>query len=405
MKIKQKKETKLSQLVILLFAIAGGMSVANVYFAQPLLKIMAAELGINQGSSGIVITITQIGYGLGLFFIVPLGDVFNRRKMIVGQLLLTVVLLLIIGWMPNKNIFLICMAFMGLFSVVTQVLVAYAASLVTAEDRGRVVGQITSGIVLGILLARTIAGVMADIAGWRSVYYLSAFLILVLAIALFKVLPVKDEHKVILPYPKLLQSMVRLFVTERILRIRAIIALLLFASFGTLWTALVLPLSDPPYSFSSSLIGLFGLIGVAGALGATSAGKRADRGLGQQTTGIALTLLFLSWGAIAFTTHSLSALILGIIVLDLAVQAVHVTNQSMIFKLNPEARSRIVAVYMMFYSIGSGVGSIASTKIYVHLGWIGVCALGASFSLLALVIWAVTLKRQNALVVQMVECR
>jgi predicted MFS family arabinose efflux permease len=274
--------------------------------------------------------------------------------------------------------------------------VAYAATLAAPEERGRITGLVTSGVVLGILLARTVSGVLADLAGWRAVYGFSAILMLITAIMLYRVLPRQDPEKTTLRYPQLLLSVFRLFIEEPVLRIRAMLALFIFAAFSVLWSSLVLPLSAPPYGFTPAVIGLFGLIGVAGALGAARAGKLADKGRGQWTTGIALALLLLSWLPLSFATWSLTALVAGIILLDLAVQAVHVTNQSMLYSIRPEARNRMVAGYMLFYSIGSGIGSIAATTVYAYAGWTAVCILGAAISLLGLLFWAVTLPRQKS---------
>lgn len=193
-----------------------------------------------------------------------------------------------------------------------------------------------------------------------------------------------------LSYWQLLRSVLTLFAEERVLRVRAVLALLIFAAFSILWTSLVLPLSAPPFSLSHTAIGAFGLAGAAGALAAARAGRLADRGFGQRTTGIALALLLISWLAIRYGDQSLFPLIIGIILLDLAVQAVHVTNQSMILSIRPEARSRLTAGYMVFYSIGSAAGSIASTSIYAYAGWGGVCWLGAGVSAIALLFWAAT---------------
>ncbi len=272
----------------------------------------------------------------------------------------------------------------------TQTLVAFAATLAAPAERGRVVGVVTSGIVIGILMARTFAGVLTDLAGWRSVYLVSALLTLIMAGVLFWVLPHYEHKRESLSYLQLIRSLLTLFAQERILRIRAALALLIFTAFSILWTSLVLPLSAPPLSLSHTAIGAFGLAGVTGALAATRAGRYADRGLGQRTTGVALILLLISWLPISYTQHSLLALIVGIVLLDLAVQAVHVTNQSMILTLRPEARSRLTAGYMVFYSMGSAIGSIASTSIYDYLGWNGVCLLGTIVSALALLFWLLT---------------
>lgn len=380
----------LSRSVALLFAIACGLVVANIYYAQPLLDALANEFGITHSSVGMVITITQICYALGLLLLVPLGDLLNRRRLIAGQMLLSVLALSVVSFAPTRTILLMGMAMVGLLAVVTQTLVAFASTLANPTERGKVVGLVTSGVVIGILLARTVAGVLTDLAGWRSVYLVSAILTLFMAVALLRVLPKNEPTSATLSYPQLLRSVILLFVQERILRIRAVLALLIFMAFSILWTSLVLPLSAPPLSLSHTAVGAFGLAGVAGALAAARAGRLADQGLGQRTTGIALVVLLLSWLPIRYTEHSLFALVLGVILLDLAVQAVHVTNQSLIFNVRPEARSRLTAGYMIFYSIGSAIGAIASTHMYIYAGWNGVCLLGAGVSALALIFWAVT---------------
>lgn len=381
---------KFVRYVALLFAIACGLAVANIYYAQPLLDAISDEFGITHSTVGIVITITQVCYALGLLLLVPLGDLLNRRWLIAGQMLLSVMALIVVGTAPSSTVLFIGIAAVGLLAVVTQTLVAFAATLADSAERGRVIGVVTSGIVIGILLARTFAGVLTDLAGWRSVYLVSAGLTLIMAGVLFRVLPHSEHDRVSLSYLQLLRSMLTLFLQERILRIRAALALMIFTAFSILWTSLGLTLSAPPLSLSHTAIGAFGLAGVAGALAAARAGRLADQGLGQRTTGVALVLLLTSWLPISYTHHSLLVLIVGIVLLDLAVQAVHVTNQSMIFTVRPEARSRLTAGYMIFYSIGSAIGSIASTSIYDHSGWNGVCLLGASVSALALLFWSLT---------------
>ncbi|MEK4508343.1 MULTISPECIES: MFS transporter [Paenibacillus] len=380
----------ISRNVALLFAIACGLAVANIYYAQPLLDAISNEFGITHSSVGIVITITQVCYALGLLLLVPLGDLLNRRWLIAGQMLVSVLALIVVGTAPTSMVLFIGIAAVGLLAVVTQTLVAFAATLAAPAERGRTVGVVTSGIVIGILLARTFAGVLTDLAGWRSVYLVSAVLTLIMACVLFRVLPHYEQKRESLSYLQLLHSLLTLFAQERILRIRAALALMIFTAFSIFWTSLVLPLSAPPLSLSHTAIGAFGLAGVAGALAAARAGRLADRGLGQRTTGVALILLLISWLPISYTQHSLLALVVGIVLLDLAVQAVHVTNQSMILTLRPEARSRLTAGYMIFYSIGSATGSIASTSIYVYSGWNGVCLLGAIVSALALLFWVLT---------------
>ncbi|WP_027614615.1 MFS transporter [Pseudomonas sp. URIL14HWK12:I6] len=378
--------------VVLLFAVACGLAVGNVYYAQPLLDAMADAFAMSPATIGIVITLTQIGYGIGLVLLVPLGDLLNRRRLIVTQTLLSAAALLMIALAPSSVWLLLGMTLTGLLAVVTQVLVAYAATLAIPAQRGRVVGVVTSGIVVGILLARTIAGAMADLAGWRAIYLLSAGLTLLMALLLLRVLPKNEAAQPASRYGALIASVFSLFRQEPVLRQRAILALLTFASAMVLWTPMVLPLAAPPLSLSHSEIGLFGLAGAAGALAAARAGHLADRGLGQWVSGLSLLLMLASWLPIALTQSSLWALLLGVITLDLGLQAVHVTSQSMIYSVRPEAQSRLTAGYMLFYSIGSALGSITSTAMYAWAGWTGVCLLGAVINAVALSYWWLTLK-------------
>ncbi|WP_234330339.1 MFS transporter [Streptomyces acidiscabies] len=378
----EKRAFVLSRRVVLLFAVACGASVANVYFSQPLLVTMGHDLDMSPGVIGSVVTLTHVGYALGLFFLVPLGDVTDRRRLIVGQLGLLVVALGVVATARTAVVLLVGMAATGLFAVVTQTLVAFAASLAPADGRGRVVGLVTGGVVVGILLARTVSGVMADLAGWRSVYVASAGCVAVLALVLYRALPGGDDTPG-LPYGQLLRSTVSLFARERLLRVRALYGLLIFAAFSTLWSSVALPLS----SLSHSEVGALGLVGVVGALAAGVAGRLNDRGLSRWTTGIALALLVVSWLPLTFTRSSLWALVVGVVLLDLAVQAVHVTNQTLIYASHPDAGSRVIGGYMIFYSIGSGAGALAATSLYAGGGWGAVCVLGAVFSGLGLVVW------------------
>jgi predicted MFS family arabinose efflux permease len=364
---KKASPEALSRAGVLLFAVACGLSVANIYYAQPLLDAMARDFAISPASIGIVVTVTQIGYALGLLFIVPLGDLLDRRRLIVMQAVASALALAVVGFAPTATVLLVGMVVVGLLAVAVQVLVAFAARL-----------------------ARFVTGLLADLGGWRSVYLASAVMTLLMAILLFRVLPRHKTGNTATSYPELVRSTVMLFVEEPILRVRAIIAMLIFGTFSVLWTSMVLPLSAPPFSLSHTEVGLFGLAGVAGALTAGRAGHLADRGWSQRTTGVSLTLMLTAWIPIAMTGISLWALVVGVVILDLAIQAVHVTNQSMILAVRPDAGSRLIGGYMVFYSIGSASGSIASTMVYARAGWFGVCVLGAAISAAALLFWAAT---------------
>ncbi|WP_174049888.1 MFS transporter [Rhizobium rhizogenes] len=382
----------LSRAIMLLFAAASGLAVANAYFAHPMLDVMADDLGLSRAHAGLIVGATQVGYGLGLILLVPIGDLIDRRRLVIAQSLLSVAALIAIGFASSGNMLLVAMAVMGLLAVVTQAFVAYAASLAPPAERGHIVGVVTSGIVLGILLARTVAGTLTDLSGWRTVYLASAAATLVIVALLWKALPRQEARPASMSYPRLIGSLFGLLVSEPALLIRGIICMLIFANITTLLTPLVLPLSAPPFSLSHTAIGLFGLAGVAGALGATRAGRWTDRGLGQRTTGISLALMLLAWGPISLLSRSILWLVIGVIVIDFGLQAVHVTNQAMIYRVRPDAQSRLTAGYMVFYSIGSALGSSMSTLAYAHAGWLGVCLLGAGISAAALAFWGLTLR-------------
>lgn len=379
-----------------LFAIASGLSVANVYYAQPLLDALARDFGISHAAVGGVITATQLGCALALLFLVPLGDRVDRRRLMAMQMLALTFALVAVGMAQSTLALLAGMLAVGLLgTAMTQGLIAYAASAAAPHEQGQVVGTAQGGVFIGLLLARVFAGGVSDLAGWRGVYFCAALLMLGIAIPLWRRLPILPPASRTLSYPRLLASMLTLLRQEKVLQVRGMLALLMFAAFNIFWSALVLPLSAPPYNFSHTLIGAFGLAGVVGALAAARAGQWADRGYARRTSGLALLMLLLAWWPLSLMEVSLWALVMGIVLLDLGGQALHVTNQSLIFRTRPDAHSRLVGLYMMFYAVGSGLGAISTTVTYARFGWQGVCLLGASVSLLALVFWWVT-QRQRA---------
>lgn len=377
--------------VILLFAITSGASVANVYYAQPLLDILAKDFNVSHAAIGGVVTATQIGCALALIFLVPLGDLVNRRRLMALQLLALISALLVLGFAHSTIILLAGMLAVGLLgTAMTQGLIAYAASAALPHEQGHVVGTAQSGVFIGLLLARVFSGGISDVAGWRGVYFCAAIIMLMIALPLWKRLPHLDIQPSAMRYPQLLASMLKLLRQEKVLQVRGVLALLMFAAFNIFWSALVLPLSAPPYSFSHTVIGSFGLVGVIGALAAARAGYWADRGYAQRTSLAALLILLIAWAPLSLMSYSLWALMIGIVLLDLGGQALHVTNQSMIFRTRPEAHSRLVGLYMLFYAVGSGLGAISTTATYAYAGWLGVCALGAGVGFLALLFWKMT---------------
>lgn len=377
--------------MVWLFATASGLSVANVYYAQPLLDALANDFGISHAAVGGVVTATQIGCALALLLVVPLGDKVDRRRLMAIQLIALVTALVSVSMAQSSSALLIGMLATGMLgTAMTQGLIAYAASAASPHEQGRVVGAAQGGVFIGLLLARVFAGGISDIAGWRGVYLCAAGLMLIIALPLWWRLPILPAVSATMSYPRLIGSMLTLLRQEKVLQIRGVLALLMFASFNIFWSALVLPLSAPPFNFSHTAIGAFGLVGAVGALAAGRAGRWADRGYAQRTSAAALSILLLAWWPLSLMDRSLGILLIGIILLDLGGQALHVTNQSMIFRTRPEAHSRLVGLYMLFYAVGSGLGALSTTMTYAFAGWPGVCLLGASVSLLALVFWWLT---------------
>jgi predicted MFS family arabinose efflux permease len=377
-----------------LLAVACGVSVANVYYAQPLLTRIGAGLHVGPAQLGLVTTVTQAGYLLGLILIVPLGDLLDRRRLITAQALVASAGLVAAGLAANTTVFFVASAVVGMACVVVQVMVAYAAALSEPGRRGTVVGFVTSGVVIGILLARTASGLIADQLGWRAVYLVSAGLMLGLALTLGRLLPPDSSPKGPASYAALITSAVTLTARDRTFRVRSLIALFVFGSFGTVWGSIALPLAAAPWHLSAGQIGLFGIVGAAGALGASRAGRLADHGRAQWVTGACLILLTVSWAATRAAPYSLPLLAVGILVLDFAGQALHVTNQHLIVGASPAASSRIIGSYMTYYSVGTGGGAIAATSLYSLAGWGAVSALGAGLSAMALLVWAADIQQQ-----------
>ncbi|MFZ5274315.1 MULTISPECIES: MFS transporter [Enterobacter] len=386
----------LSPALILLMSVATGLAVASNYYAQPLLDTIARAFNLSASSAGFIVTAAQLGYAAGLLFLVPLGDMFERRMLIVSMTLLAAGGMLITASSQSLTMMIVGTALTGLFSVVAQILVPLAATLASPEKRGKVVGTIMSGLLLGILLARTVAGLLASLGGWRTVYWVASVLMVVMALALWRGLPkVKQENH--LNYPQLLASVFSLFKQDKLLRTRALLGCFTFANFSILWTSMAFLLAAPPFNYSEGVIGLFGLAGAAGALGARPAGGLADKGKSHLTTSAGLVLLLLSWAAIWYGHISVLALIVGILVLDLTVQGVHITNQTVIYRVKPEARNRLTAGYMTSYFIGGAAGSLISASAWQHAGWSGVCAIGAIVATLNLLVWWRGYHRQDAI--------
>jgi predicted MFS family arabinose efflux permease len=393
---------RMSRGLIALFAVAVGLSVANNHLAQPLLDTIRLEFGVSSAVAGLILTAAQTGYACGLVFLLPLGDLLERRRLVTTLAVLTAAFLVIAGSAPSIGLLLPAVALVGFTAVIAQILVPFAASLAGDDERGRVVGTVMSGLLLGILLGRTASGLIAQVAGWRSVYYVAAGLMLCLATALRLRLP-RYREDVRLTYPRLLASVWRMAREEPALRHQAAYGALSFASFATLWTTLAFLLSGRPYGYSEAVIGLFGLFGAVGALTATVAGRLNDRGWNRRLLGAMPLLLAGSFVLLWLGRSWLWALIAGIVLADVAAQSIHISNQSVIYGLRPDARSRVNSVYMTCCFAGAALGSSSASFTYARFGWGGVCVLGAGLGLAGVVLWTAetlaarrTVRRESA---------
>jgi predicted MFS family arabinose efflux permease len=357
--------------------------VANLYYAQPLLDVIARDLGVSPGAAGLLVTSSQIGYAAGLVLLVPLGDLLDRRRMVSRMLVVAAAGLAAAAAAPSFAVLAAAIAVVGVTSVVAQVLVPLAGSLAGDHERGKVVGDVMSGLLIGILLARTASGLIAEAGGWRSVYVIGAVLMLVLAVVLARALP-PTPPVTDLPYARLLRSVGELVRDEPLLRRRMVYGAAGMAGFSVLWTAIAFLLSGDPYNYGEGTIGLFGLAGLVGAGAAQGAGRLADRGHAHAATGAFLVTILVAWGLIALGASSLAALVAGVVLLDLGIQGQHILNQSMIYTLREDARSRVTTAYMANNFFWGALGSAAASVAWSAGGWGAVSALGAGVAVLAL---------------------
>jgi len=373
--------------LVALLALTCGAAVANIYWAQPLLDDIGRSLGVATGTAAAVVVAAQVGYALGLGFVVPLGDLVRRRRLVVGMLAAAAVACMASAAAPSLAVLAAVTVGLGVASAVVQVLVPLASDLAADHERGRVVGLVVSGLLIGILSARTVAGLVAAAFGWRAVFVLAAALMLALTAALARGLPA-PEPKTRGAYPALLRSVPTLVREERVLRLRMAYGAVGMLSFTLLWTGLTLVLSADPFDYGEATIGLFGLAGLAGALAAQGAGRLADRGRGRAGTGFFWSIALVGWGLAALLDTGIAFLVAGLVVFDAGLQGQHVLNQSAIYALRPEARSRLNTAYMVSVFIAAALGSALASIAFGLGGWGLVCALGAACPLVALTLWA-----------------
>jgi predicted MFS family arabinose efflux permease len=376
------------RLVMLVLAFACGASVANLYYAQPLLGLIRQTFGVSSGTSALVVTVTQVGYALGLALLLPLGDLLENRKLSSRTLVVTAVALAVAAVAPGFGVFLIALALVGVTSVVAQVLIPLAAHLAPEQSRGKYVGQVTGGLLFGIMLARSVASLAAAAWGWRSIYAISAVVMLATALALVRLLPRRQPQQAgqSASYPKLVASSVALARAEPLLVRRAASQALMFGAFTAYWTAIVFELTGR-HHLSQAGIAVFALVGAAGAAAAPVAGRLGDRGFGVPVRGAAIALGVGALLLAATGSSSLALLALSAVLLDFAVQGGHVLNMRDIYALRPEARARMNSVYMTGVFAGGAASSAVTGVISQHGGWPGVAVFAAILVAVAGLVW------------------
>ena len=365
--------------------IGSGLVVANIYYNQPLLGKIAATYHVSEAKAGIIATLTQIGYALGLLFIVPLGDMLRRKRLILIDFGLIMLSLLLAAYSPNIYVLMLASLLIGTASVVPQLFIPLTAHLARPEVRGKAVGTVMSGLLVGILLSRTLSGLVAEHLGWRAMFVIAAGIMAILWLAIFFLLPeVEPAYKG--TYKSLMQSLVPFIKQEPLLRLAAIRGAFAFASFGAFWGTLVFLLEAPPFNAGSDVAGAFGLVGAVGALAAPLVGRASDKGLSKNMVSVMIFMVMLSYAIFGFFSTSIIGLVAGIILLDIGIQATHIANQTTVFSLNPQARNRLNTIYMFTYFIGGASGTFLATQAWQHWQWPGVVAVGLSFSFLSLMV-------------------
>ncbi|WP_157537905.1 MFS transporter [Kitasatospora azatica] len=382
----------LRRATIVVLAAGCGLSVANLYYIQPLVPVMAADLHIAPAALAPAVSSTQIGYAAGLFGLVPLGDVLDRRKLLTCLMSAAAVVLALLP-LASSALLPLFYGLLGLVSVSAMVIVPQAAELAPQRQRGRVVGTVMTGLILGALLCRTFAGALAGLAGWRSVYWVAAVLTIGMTVAVRRVVPTRGAGSgaqgsglTLRGYARLFTSLGPLVRARPVIIERSLYGALGFGTFNVFWTALPLRLSAAPYHYGAPAIGLLGLLGVAGAIGASFAGRLADRGLSRTVTAAAFALIVLTFTGAHSLSGELAVLVSAILVLDFAAQGAHITNQTVVFAGAADSRSRVTTIYMTSYFLGGAAGSTAAGFAWTHGGWPSVCVVGIAMAAAALLV-------------------
>ncbi|SIQ86281.1 Predicted arabinose efflux permease, MFS family [Rhizobium sp. RU35A] len=371
----------LGQLSLLAMAVASGIAVANIYYNQPMLGLIEADFP-QEPVTGLIPTATQLGYAFGLFFLLPLGDLVHRRRLIIGQFVVLAMALALAAMAPTGWTLALASLAVGAGATVAQQIVPFAASLASPQRRGATIGTVMAGVLSGILFSRTLSGFIGAHAGWREMFWLGVPLALVAGLLMAATLP---QHRPVsrMHYGTALASLAHLWKREPALRTAALMQAALFASFTAFWTVLALYLTTPRFNLGSDVAGLFGIVGAAGIFAAPLAGRIADRKGPHVVVWLGALLALAAW-VIFGLWASLGALVIGVIILDFGIQSALISNQHIVYALDPDARSRLNTVFMTSMFLGGAAGAALATLAWSHAGWTGVSLLGAMLALLAL---------------------
>ncbi|PQO28358.1 MFS transporter [Blastopirellula marina] len=381
-----ENEAGISRSLTILCAATVGLVVGNLYYAQPLLAVIAQDLGLTEAQVGGAASLGMLAQTFGMLFLLPLGDVYNRRPFILASVAASVLALLAVSFSDGIVWFSLACFALGISTFGTHMTISLAASLAHPQKRGQVVGTVFGGLLTGLLLSRTISGVLGSAWGWRPVYYVGASVLTILFFLLWVKLPNSIPQSQ-MSYPRLLWSMVTLLRTQPVLRLSCAYGAAAFASFNAFWVTLAFHLERPPLEQGSEVVGMLGLLGVVGALIAGPVGKLADTYGPQRILATSMLLTFVSFAIFGIGGYSMWALSFGVIVMDLGIQAIQVSNQAQIYSLIPEARNRLGTIYIVIYFLGGTIGSAVGVWAWSRFGWIGVCTSGGFFMGLALLVY------------------
>ncbi|MEL0613043.1 MFS transporter [Marinomonas arenicola] len=365
-------KTGISKRLIFLIASAVSASAANLYYNQPILPLIGQDLALSDALLGAIPAATQIGYALALLFISPLGDRFPRRNVIAFLSVLLTLTALMASFAHTGYVLVAACLLIGLSANITQQLIPFAASLSSPDTKAQVMGTVMTGLTVGILVSRTLSGVISEHFGWRAVFIMSATIALLFGVLLYRFLP-NNKPTNSMSYFQLIISMGSLVRQHKVLRESAFIGALWFAAFNALWATLALHVSEAPFHYSTQQIGLFGILAMSGIIGAKLSGRWVPKFGSRRILMVSMSLIILGFGIAALFTDSLLGLCIAIILIDLGVFSGQVANQVRIFSIDPAAQSRINAVYMLFYYSGAAIGSAIGVNIISAMGWSAIC--------------------------------